>query len=526
MHILRFAPFVSASVLLAACGGGSSNSAPTPGVKLAPTLTSITKDFSQGDELEISLGGSWSGSNLGSSPVYLQLRDSASGLAAETHQLQASGPLGSVTTSAALAAGTHTGTLELRACPDAQCSSVFAGSTISLPYTLNVAAVADWETHQRDAAHRGFVPITLKPASFALAWKWNRPPSTEPIGGINAVATSGQKVYVTTDVYFGEASLYALNEASGSEAWKRSFGVMPALAPPAVSNGRVYAATSGHEDSFLWTYDAIKGDYISKGAFSGQWPHLMAPTPSGSQVFIGAGYYGGETYAFSTRTNTLDWTHSSGGTWDMFTPAVDDTTVYHYNGVGLYAIDRATGTTTFSITDPFGKDSGYSYHGSPILGNRKNVLAFAGGAFSGRASSNVEQYEQRVISSFNLERKTHEWASGDAYLTAPAVANGVIYAGRNSPMSLDAIDEATGKVLWSWVPSGAADTSFHRNIVVTNNLLFASTDRAVYAIDLATRKPVWSYPQAGMLAISANRTLYIATGATSSDGGLIAIKLK
>jgi hypothetical protein len=29
-----------------------------------------------------------------------------------------------------------------------------------------------------------------------------------------------------------------------------------------------------------------------------------------------------------------------------------------------------------------------------------------------------------------------------------------------------------------------------------------------------------------MLAISANRTLYIATGATSSDGGLGAIRLK
>lgn len=83
------------------------------------------------------------------------------------------------------------------------------------------------------------------------------------------------------------------------------------------------------------------------------------------------------------------------------------------------------------------------------------------------------------LASFNLEAKTHEWSSNAAYQTTPAFANGVIYAARNAPMSLDAIDEVSGKVLWSWAPTGAGDVSFHRNIVVTNNLLLVSTDRAV-----------------------------------------------
>ena len=93
-------------------------------------------------------------------------------------------------------------------------------------------------------------------------------------------------------------------------------------------------------------------------------------------------------------------------------------------------------------------------------------------------------------------------------------------------MSFDAINEATGEVLWSWVPSGNGDTSFHRNVVVTRNMVFVSTDVAVYALDLATRTPVWSYPKPGMLAISADRTLYIATGARESDGHLVAVKMK
>lgn len=210
----------------------------------------------------------------------------------------------------------------------------------------------------------------------------------------------------------------------------------------------------------------------------------------------------------------------------MFTPAVDDRNVYHHNGVGLALIDRTTGlSSTPIIRDPFGSGQG-SYHAAPMIGGRDNVVAYAGGAFSGRASSNVEQYDQRVLSSFNINTNSYEWSTSHAYLTVPAVAEGVIYAARNDPMSLDATDEVTGQVLWSWVPTGGEDTSFHRNTVVTRNLLFVSTDSAVYALDLATRTPVWSYPMPGMLAISADRTLYIATGARESDGRLVAIKLK
>jgi len=62
--------------------------------------------------------------------------------------------------------------------------------------------------------------------------------------------------------------------------------------------------------------------------------------------------------------------------------------------------------------------------------------------------------------------------------------------------------------------------------VVTNNLVFVSTDANVYAIDLSSHQAVWQYAKPGMLAISGSSILYIATGATLSDGNLVAIKLK
>lgn len=370
------------------------------------------------------------------------------------------------------------------------------------------------------------MPIWLKPAQFAVAWTWQRPDDPEPIGGVNAVVTRAGKVYLTHDVYFGEGALVALNEDDGTQAWRKSFGVVPALGPPAVKDGTVYAATTGHQDTFLWAFDADTGTYRWQSAFAGQWPHTLAPTVYAGQVFVGAGYYGGVTYSFPTAGGAFTWEHSAGGAWDMFTPAVDDQYVYHHSGDRLFVIDRANGATVKNIDDPFGAGSGYSYHGAPMLGSRGNAVSFADGAFSGRASSSTEHYDQRVLSSFDVENGVYEWSTSYAYLTAPATANGVIYAARNNPMSLDAIDEETGQVLWSWAPAGQGDTSFHRNIVLTRNLLFVSTDVAVYALDLQSRTVAWRHPRPGMLAISASRTLYIVTGARESDGGVTAIRLR
>jgi len=59
-------------------------------------------------------------------------------------------------------------------------------------------------------------------------------------------------------------------------------------------------------------------------------------------------------------------------------------------------------------------------------------------------------------------------------------------------------------------------------IVVTDNLLFVSTDRAVYAIDLQSRQADWSSPVPGMLAISGRKMLYIVEGPRDPTGRPIA----
>ncbi|WP_153067226.1 PQQ-binding-like beta-propeller repeat protein [Steroidobacter cummioxidans] len=506
---------------------------PPPETKVQISLTSgnVDLELAEGDELPQEIAGTWSATDLPSAnSVYLQITDASSRFQMPAPQLATAGTAFTfnLQTAADVPAGTYEGTLNVRACRDSACAQTYAGTSGSISYALRVAAVADWETHQRDAGHTGYVPIWLNASKFAEAWRWQRPPDGEPIGGINAVVTGKGVVYLSKDVYFGEGALIALNEQDGLEAWRVSFGTVPALGPPAVKGDNIFVATTGHQDTFLWRFNAGTGGFRSKSAFSGQWPHTLNPTVFDDRVYVGAGYYGGVAYSFSTLDGAAVWQYASGGVWDMFTPAVNENFVYHYDGGTLHLVDKETGVAAHTIADPFGGgSSGYSYHGSPILGSRSNVLAYAGGAFSGRASSNVEQYDQRVLSSFDVSANMrYEWSTSYAYLTAPAVAHGQIYVARNSPMSLDAIDETTGQIVWSWRPEGQGDSSFHRNIVVTRNLLFVSTDAAVYAIDLQTRAVRWRHPQPGMLALSADRTLYIATGARESNGGLVAIRLQ
>jgi outer membrane protein assembly factor BamB len=526
---------VAASVL-SACGGGETSPvgdraqplAAKPRVLLNVTPAAIDLTLASGTQASAQLNADYS--SRSSKPSYL----SVAPLDATFAPNPVVTPLGNgrytvvITTAPGLGVGERVGNIALRMCSDTPCVNVIAGTTVVVPYKVRIEGVAptlpEWQTFQGNAGHTGYVPVTLDPARFTYAWEWRRS-TTGVLGFINSVVTEGGRVFVTDDEYFGSVtSLYALNESNGALAWRQDFVNAPALNPPAVAKGIVYAATTGHSDTFLWAFRASDGAPVFKSAFEGQWPHVLAPTVRDGRVFTNGGYYGGGVYAFDAASGVRQWAQFAGDD-DMSTPAVDDAYAYHYSGTALEVRSAATGQSVATIVDPQVFDSGYSYHGAPVLGSADHIIAFSGGAFSGRASSSTEQYGSRPLVNFSLAGRSIRWRSGHTYLTQPAVANGVVYAGRNNPKSFDAIDERTGQLLWSW-PGIDTDLEFHRNVLVTNNLVFVSTDKAVHAIDLATRQRVWSYPAPGMLALSGSGMLYIVEGAREPTGRLIAIRLK
>jgi outer membrane protein assembly factor BamB len=424
-------------------------------------------------------------------------------------------------------AGTYIGGAVFRLCTDASCSSVHAGTRQLVSYTVDVR-LSDWTTFQRNAAHTGYVNKTFDPLRFAMAWSWSRATGDpEPIGGINAVSTGGGKVFVTLDVYFGQGAVYALDEADGSLAWTYALGRMASGGPAAYADNTVYApSTDPASNCVIWAIDASTGRYRFKMPTACQWSNFFAPTVEGGSVLQTS--QAGSVYSFAVADGALQWSMPASAS-DQTTPAADRRYAYQYggdaSGAALKVFDRATGAAVASIPDPFSSGVAYySIFSAPVVASSGRVIVFSGNGFSGRAASSSEQFQQRVLVGYDVASRAQAWRSANAYLTHPAVGDGVVYAARNAPASLDALSETDGRLLWSWtLPAG--DASFHRNIVLTKNLLFVSTDASVYAVDLLTHKAVWRYPKPGMLAISGGAMLYIATGAVLSDGNLVAIRL-
>jgi outer membrane protein assembly factor BamB len=333
---------------------------------------------------------------------------------------------------------------------------------------------------------------------------------------------------VTKDIYFGQGAIYALNEADGTQAWTYSFGTMASEGPAAYAGGNIYVETTDQaEKCVIWALDAALGTYQNKMSEGCQWSNFFAPTISGGSVLHTA--QTGTVYSWAASSGALQWS-SPGGAGDQATPGADSNHVYQYGvssgAPALNIFDPRTGTVTASISDPFTTSFSFnSMFSSPVVGTSGDVISFSGVGFSGRAASSSEQGQSRVLVSYDVANKRVGWRSASAYMTHPALAQGVVYAGGNTPARLDAMSETDGHILWSWSPP-AGDSAFHRNMVVTDNLIFVSTDVHVYALDLTTHQVVWQYPSPGMLAISASGVLYIVTGATISDGNLVAVKLK
>ena len=220
-----------------------------------------------------------------------------------------------------LAPGTYQGQISFRLCSDTACNSEYVGARQSFAYTVNVT-LADWATFQRNAAHSGFVNTQLDPTSFVKIWSWTRPAGDpEPIGGINSVATGAGKVFVSKDIYFGQGSLYALNEADGTVSWSYDLGRMASEGPPAFANGSVYVtSTDPAENCVIWAVDATLGTYQFKMPSTCQWSNFFAPTAFGGSVLHTS--QAGVVYSYSNADGSLQWS-APAGAYDQTTPAAD-----------------------------------------------------------------------------------------------------------------------------------------------------------------------------------------------------------
>ena len=98
----------------------------------------------------------------------------------------------------------------------------------------------------------------------------------------------------------------------------------------------------------------------------------------------------------------------------------------------------------------------------------------------------------------------------DAFESAPAVVNGVVYAGANSG-SVYALKASGGAKLWSY----STGNQVHCSPAVSNGVVYVgSWDLNVYALKASTGALLWSYATGGLVYSSpavANGVVYVGS---------------
>lgn len=480
---------------------GSTSAAAASDVTLTLTTAPVTGEITQGDRYGVAMGGLWQ--TVGTAAVYLQASDSAGNFVTPAPVLaprQSRYSIG-VSLPTTTPAGVYSGTLSVRACMDVLCQQPYAGTTHSIAYSVTVNAMGEWETLQRTSRHDGYVPVTIDSTRFQADWTY-----VSPTYSLSGVVTDANNIYFAER---GSSSIFAKRASDGATVWRRVFtGTYgPAVNPPTISGGVVYVATTSQDDTWVHALRASDGLQTYQSQFSTQWADILNPTVRNGKVYVNAGTYGGVVYAFNTAGGGNAW-NASGGTYGMNTPAADDDFVYAYNGGTLNVFNAADGSLATSIgPNPAGVQE--DYNATPMLGSTDHVLTLNGTAYG--------SYVNRQLLDYSVANRAVRWMSNALYSPFPAVAKGVVYAASNETHTLDALDESTGQLLWSWKPFEQAPYTFIANVLVTDNVVFVSTNSRLYAIDLRRRRTTWSVPTPGSVSLSASRMLFVATPSDSSS---------
>lgn len=531
----RILATLAVASLMAGCGGGGGGgssappaaNAPKPAgatVVIAPSGDLLHNDYT-GAAFTLMARGTVTAANLAAGDlIYLRVRDPRGTLKAPPTQPVAPNQPFQVAlgTTSELTPGNYAGQIEYTACRDASCNTPY-GPPVTVNYALNLATLGEWETIQRDGTHSGFVPTVIDTTRLNLAWQWRLPPparvSDQPFITRPATTTGGVHVlggYTDSNGAQGEQALYSIGEFNGTTRW--SYVVPPtayAQAPTSSwSSGQVFLQLLNYQDLLL-SFDGDTGaPRFSVGPGAGIATRTLAPTSLGGLTFYYAGPNGSEVHAISntnsnTTAGTLRWKRTRTDV-QPGTPSVQQGQVFTQDGRTIEILDINTGAPLGSIVDPSSDGATSPFMRSvTALGTRGNLLAVS---YSGATGA-------YPLSSFNIENRRWEWSTTNSYRSF-AVSDGVVFAYREGATAptLDAIDEATGQVQWTWTPP-ATDAQLRTvgNVMLTRNLVFLSTEAAngtsfVWAIDRASRQVVWRYPGGGYVIMSGSRTIYVLSG--------------
>ena len=305
-------------------------------------------------------------------------------------------------------------------------------------------------------------------------------------------------------VYFGshDGNLYAADAASGKLRWKfDAHGQVNSS--PAVADGVVYAVSL---DGSLYAVDAITGKQrwsfategehrFTKAGTLGAFPpmevvpdpwdfYLSSPTVVGGAVYFGSG--DGHVYAVDARSGALKWKFKTGDVVHS-SPALSGGVVYIGSwDTYFYALDAATGALKWKF--------------KTLEDN--NIHLMTGIPGSAAVSDGVVYFGCRDANVYALDALTGtlKWKTpndGSWVIASPAVADGVVYYTTSDTFRFQALDAASGKVLY-WLPTGIY--GFSSPAIAGFHAYFGAFDGQLHDVDLKRRAYAGSFATPGFTA--------------------------
>ena len=520
------------ATLLTACGGGGGGVAPGPAFTISLSPARIDARPYQGDFAQFHVVGSLAG-NIPSSG-YVGVSDGAQVFDTPITIVQEAFDRYSATLTVNNAApGTYRSTLSIMVCSDPNCANVLASS--SLPYDITILSntnltplsalpgATDWTTAGGNAAHTGYVPVTLDPARFTSRWRQQIDyAADDPV--LPEVVTVGGNAYspIPTDI----SGTFRFAEFTDADGTLRTGDMASGRYSSFTIDGDRLLAITHNSGGKLLAWNRSTGHVTLANPYPAatqSYFEPMPPTVLGGSIFAASSSAGWGTSAFASD-GTAAWEATQGGEQGT-TPATDGTGLYVAGPKAedfknfFYSVNPATGATLWEVDLSDTTNFGYTPVAVP---GTSQVLV---GADSGLIA---------------IDTSTHaiQWKYAGVFNQRPAVANGVAYATTLMPddtIALEAHRLSDGALLWSWNGGARAFNSlgydFKGGPLVTDNIVFFSCDTGVHALSLTTHQEVWSYPHAGRLSMSANGLLYVMRQSTArgtgavSDGYLAAINL-
>jgi len=314
-------------------------------------------------------------------------------------------------------------------------------------------------------------------------------------------AASASPILVGTTVIFGTGEgITAVDSRTGSEVWR--FAGSPVSAAPAYWDGTLYAAS---ENGAIYALNPLTGQQLWAYASGG--PVFSAPAVDESGVYFGS--MDGFFYALNPKTGQELWKFAVGGTSDpaagiirgfRSAPALSGSTLVFASSqsggasaeLSLYAVDKASGTLLWEYSD-------WNQLTAPAVAD--GVVYFGGfGSFIGlnlQDGSPVLRVETDIV------------------LTAPAVAGGLAFFGCDVGF-LYAVDLRSGEIKWRF-NSGSPVVS--APAVSGNMVYFGSGSGTFYGLDIPSGQAMWIFETGARIASSP----LIAENAVffSSDAGTV-----